>query len=522
MGWQLPPEHVDSLKHPLRGFQDLELKRAQIPVGSTGKPLCKSGQQCEVYQARAVNSLQRWAVKCYRAETPGLDQHYRALTEYLLPIDLPYLVPFQFVEHGLVVRGHSYPLVKMGWAEGIPLNVFLAENADHPNTLHRLAELWLRLAADLRKAKVAHGCLQHEHVFVHRAGRELSVRLVDYDAMLVPAREGQPPLETGHPNYEHPQRRWQQLHDAEADRFPHLVIYTALMCVAAGGRVLWEAHDKGDNLLFRERDFQEPAHSALFRDLWRLPDPEVRCLVGRLLLAAQGNGREVPALDWVAAEARSAGQGQAPDGLEKAVNTLLAGDQGEMVPRPESRPPRKDNKTFGILCEEEDNFDLIVDEEPGPPPLPTPEPAPEPPPLPISIASFLDDPYTATYHFEAWMPERVAVMKVQGFVRDNVGEVTSSAPGLMRVQLLDPYDLVNSPKPGLLAWLGFAEQTRSAARVLAVLEFHMRHKETDFQKLVAVTLEIRPGQDPPPLDRWRAYCNKLFCEARGYFMGLQQ
>ena len=119
-------------------------------------------------------------------------------------------------------------------------------------------------------------------------------------------------------------------------------------------------------------------------------------------------------------------------------------------------------------------------------------------------------------------PEQVAVMKVQGFVRDTVGEVISSEPGLMRVQLLDPYDLVSPPKPGLLAWLGFTESSRPAARVLAVLEFHMRLKETDFQQLVDITLEIRPGQDPPPLDRWRAYCNKLFCEARGYFMGLQQ
>src|SRR5260370_26805487 len=237
----------------------------------------------------------------------------------------------------------------MGWAEGIPLNVFLAENADHPSTLHRLAELWLRLAADLRKARIAHGCLQHEHVFVNRSGRELSVRLVDYDAMHVPPLEGCPPLELGHLNYEHPQRLWQRLHDAEADRFPHLVVYTALICVAAGGRVLWEAHDTGDNLLFKERDFQEPANSGLFRELWRLPDPEVRTLVGRLLLAAQGNGREVPSLDWVASEARTAGQGGSATpntGLEKQVTGLLFCERGELNLELHAPPkPRRQNQT---------------------------------------------------------------------------------------------------------------------------------------------------------------------------------
>jgi hypothetical protein len=329
-------------------------------------------------------STLRWAVKCYREEAPGLDRHYRTLSEQLLNVDLPYLVPFQFVEHGLSVRGHGYPLVKMGWADGIPLNVFLAENADHPSVLHRLAELWLRLAADLRKAKIAHGCLQHDHVLVTRHGRELGVRLIDYDAMYVPALEGQAPLETGHPNYEHPQRLWQKLHGAEADRFPHLVIYTALMCVAAGGRVLWERHDSGDNLLFKEKDFQDPANSALFRELWRLPDPEVRALGGRLLRAAQGNGREVPLLEWLAADARTAGASGTdavrfaltPEQEQKA-NALL-GDESK--PRPEKRPPRQGNQTFGILIEddsaqapvEDDNFDLIVDEEPAPAPPPRP------------------------------------------------------------------------------------------------------------------------------------------------------
>src|SRR5207253_2858845 len=82
----------------------------------------------------------------------------------------------------------------------------------------------------------------------------------------------------------------------EVDRFPHLVIYTALRALLAGGRGLWEKYDNGENLLFRGQDFADPAQSPLFRDLWQLPEPAVRGLTTRLALACQGPGSEVPLL----------------------------------------------------------------------------------------------------------------------------------------------------------------------------------------------------------------------------------
>ena len=45
MGWQLPADHIESLKHPLRCFQDTELKRGQVTVlGSAGRPLACAGR----------------------------------------------------------------------------------------------------------------------------------------------------------------------------------------------------------------------------------------------------------------------------------------------------------------------------------------------------------------------------------------------------------------------------------------------------------------------------------------------
>src|SRR5262249_27219624 len=144
-----------------------------------------------------------------------------------------------------------------------------------------------------------------------------------------------------------------------------------------------------------------------------------------------------------------------------------------------------------------------------------------PPPLRAAPPVAPEDPNTRTYYLEAWMPEQVAVMKVQGFVDSATGEVVTSIPGLMRVRLLDPHDLVTPARPGLLGWLGFVEQAPPRPRVLAVMDFHLQHKETTHQKRLAGTLKIRPGDDVLAPARWRAYCDKLFCDVRAFLMGLK-
>src|SRR5262249_11454266 len=214
-------------------------------AGPEGDPLALHGQLAEVYEVHSQHSHQRWAIKCYREETPGLQQHYTALSDYLLTVNLPCFVMFQYLERGLCVRGRWFPIVKMHWDDGVPLNTFVSEAADRPSSLHQLARLWLQLSADLRRLGIAHGALQHDHVLVtaDAEGVPLALRLLDYDAMYFPGREGGQMLETGHPNYQHPQRLWQRTYDVQGDRFPLLLIYTALLAVAVGGRTLWERYN---------------------------------------------------------------------------------------------------------------------------------------------------------------------------------------------------------------------------------------------------------------------------------------
>ncbi len=110
----------------------------------------------------------------------------------------------------------------------------------------------------------------------------LAIKLIDYDGMFVPALAGKASGELGHPNYQHPKRLKDGTYNVEVDRFPLLVVATALAVLMLVGPKLWERYDNGDNLLFKESDLRSPAESALFRDLRQIGNSELRSLVERL------------------------------------------------------------------------------------------------------------------------------------------------------------------------------------------------------------------------------------------------
>src|SRR5262249_39286509 len=155
---------------------------------------------------------------------------------YLSQVRLPFMVDFQFLEQGIRVQGQWYPVLKMQWVEGQTLNTFVRENLEKPQLLQLLCQLWVKLATRLREANLAHGDLQHGNVLLvpgAKAGT-VSVKLVDYDGMCVPALELLKSMEVGHPSYQHPQRLREGTYGLHIDRFSHLVIYTALRSLLVG------------------------------------------------------------------------------------------------------------------------------------------------------------------------------------------------------------------------------------------------------------------------------------------------
>ncbi len=297
MPWPEATDYNEAVQNPALCFQDPDLRDGRPELNALGWPLPCSGNFAAVYRLFGPDDTS-WAVKCFTREVPGLRERYHAISAHLQTVRLPFMVDFQYLQDGIRIRGDWYPVLKMRWVEGLTLNAFLKDHADKPQILERLSAMWQKLARELRRAHLAHADLQHGNVLLIPGGKTgvLSVRLIDYDGMYVPALARSRPGEVGHANFQHPDRAGKGAYDAEIDRFPHLVIYTALRALAAGGRALWDRHDNGENLLFREPDFTHPDRSAVFKGLWQGADPAVRALVGHLVLSARGPIGAVPLL----------------------------------------------------------------------------------------------------------------------------------------------------------------------------------------------------------------------------------
>ncbi len=280
MGWPLSQDYNEAVQSPATSFFDPDLKGGEVVPGPMGLPLPRSGNFADVYQMRGAGGTM-WAVKLFTRQVQGLQERYLKIDAVLRQAKLPFTVGFEFQEKGVRIKGIWYPLLKMEWVEGFTLNEFVRQNADKPEYLRALLGLWVRLSKRLRDANIAHADLQHGNVLLvpGSSANKLGLKLIDYDGMWIPSLAGKPSGEVGHPAYQHPGRLRDRIYSADVDRFPHLAIACALRATAVAGKKLWDQFDNGDNLLFREPDFADPAKAPVWKALWALDDPTVTNLV---------------------------------------------------------------------------------------------------------------------------------------------------------------------------------------------------------------------------------------------------
>lgn len=284
-------DYSDAVQNPSSCFNDPELKRGVVATNSMGLPIVASGQFASVFEVRA--GPKRWAVRCFTRQPPN-DQveHYAALTKHLATLRLPMLAEFHHQQNGILIRGRRYPVVKMGWVEGEPLNNFVEIILRHdPKALLSLADRWRSMASELSKHRIAHGDLQHGNVLITKQGE---FRLVDYDAMFVPALAGRACPEIGHQHFQHPKRAAKH-YDQRLDHFSLLVIYTSLKALASDTS-LWSLSN-GDSLIFQAADFKQPENSEVFQRLGANREADVRSLSVALRNCCIGKPEAVPPLE---------------------------------------------------------------------------------------------------------------------------------------------------------------------------------------------------------------------------------
>jgi len=274
-------EYQEAIQSPKLCFEQKELRKGKPVMNALGLPRPVSGQFASVYELDAARS--KWAIKCFLRNTPDLHSRYASIAEHLATVTLPYFVTFDYIENGIRIRGHMFPIVRMEWVDGLPLNEYVERHLSDPTALKQLERNWVCLLNDLRSVNVAHADLQHGNVLVASDG---NLRLIDYDGMWVPQLDGKDSHEIGHPDYQCPLRTGEDF-DADTDRFAGEVILIALRALARRPE-LWDTYDNGENLLFKRFDFVEPDDSKLFKELRKLDDDEINPRLDYLIQACGG------------------------------------------------------------------------------------------------------------------------------------------------------------------------------------------------------------------------------------------
>jgi serine/threonine-protein kinase len=119
------------------------------------------------------------------------------------------------------------------------------------------------------------------------------------------------------------------------------------------------------------------------------------------------------------------------------------------------------------------------------------------------------DPDAVVHELEAWMPETIAAFKLRGFVQDMGGEVVESVPGRIRVRLSP----LTGPRP--LSWLGIGRKSG-----LIDMELLLQRGKEANENWLHIRVSMRSAHSAISLDpAWRARCNQVFCDLRGYLMG---
>lgn len=290
MFWPTPQDYNEALQMPRACFSDPDLKHGEVETNAIGLPRSRTGAFASVY--KVTTSTGAWAVRCFLSPTSDQKERYRHISEFVLFDNLPSTIDFHYLDQGVFVKGQWFPCLKMTWADGPTLDLFLLENHKKPGKMTRLLQAFNQLSGELETAGIAHGDLQHGNIIVTDEG----LRLVDYDALYVPALDGHPSLELGHPNYQHPGRASYHF-DKEVDNFSSWLIQVSLQMVSIDPQLFTILKGGDDCILFRRGDLVNPETSETFKVLLEHPSEDIKNHARLLMRMLWAQPDAVPPLD---------------------------------------------------------------------------------------------------------------------------------------------------------------------------------------------------------------------------------
>lgn len=274
--WPQVTEYIEAVERgafgpgPLQGMTVVE-------GGFLGGPLVLTGRSAAVFCV-SDGSGQRHAMRVLMSEpSPNLSNICWVSRSPGSPLPASH-----WLTEGVRVGDEWWPVLLMPWVEGTALDRWVDRFRKEPDQLRRVADALLRKVVIMADMGLVHGDLQHGNVLVDS---NAEVHLVDLDGLVQldpsrsrPADGWIAPSESGHPNYQHPERTTSSVWSPSVDIFSTLVIDASIRAIALEP-ALMDKHYTEDNLLFVAEDLSEPSRSEVFDNLSPLDDQQVsiRC-----------------------------------------------------------------------------------------------------------------------------------------------------------------------------------------------------------------------------------------------------
>ena len=280
-------EYNVAVQNPRIAFTDVDLKNGSVEITPLGLPKPYSGGFTITY--KIVTNQTAWAVRCFHRDIQDLQRRYQSIGNFFSQNPSSYFVDAKYLTDGIKINGKGYPIIKMRWLEGEPLNIYLSKFYSQKNKIERLIADFIQLINELEKFGIAHGDLQHGNIIV----KNDKLHLIDYDGIYLSELASLKTNEIGHINYQHPKRSASH-YNQYIDRFSTIIIYIGLKAISLKP-ILWTKYENGENILFRSQDYADLQNSPLIQDL--LTIPEIKPLIERLIGCCHLDFGKIPSLN---------------------------------------------------------------------------------------------------------------------------------------------------------------------------------------------------------------------------------